>query len=226
MRVRVKSAAGAIALTVVAAGAIWMSRPGTALDQVAADENAQLERAAGTTSRPSGGAPELGESSRGASTAAITQRSRTFEQIKAEAEQGSAVAQRELSEIYGFCMPYSLNSTTQLQTLDHLAKLAPASKAGIEGVKARMITRCDGVDSGQPIPMEAISLWAAQAASSGDVASQIRLRVTSADPLGGEEVSRLADAALASGDPNAMMEISNLMSRPLTGGIPERFSGI
>lgn len=221
----VKLAAGAVALAVVVTGAILVSRPNAALDKVAADENVRLEREAGASSRRSSGY-ELGESSHGASTATIQPRSRPFEQIKAEAERGSAVAQRELSEIYGFCMPYSLNSTTQLQTLDHLAGLAPDSKAGIDGVKARLITRCEGVDSGQPIPMEAVNLWAAQAANSGDVASQVRLRVTSLDPLAGDEVSRLADAALGSRDPQAMMEMSNLMSRPLEGDIPERYKGV
>lgn len=226
MQTTVKSAAGGIALAIVVAGAIWIYHHGATLDeQIATVENVDLERAVGTSNRRSGGhVPD--ESSRGASTAAIRQRPRTFEQIKTEAERGSAVAQRELSELYGFCMPYSLNSSTQLQTLDHLASLAPDSKAGMDEVKARMITRCDGVDSGQPIPMEAVSLWATLAASSGDVASQVRLRVTSLDPLSSDEVSSLADAALVSRDPNAMLEMSNLMFRPMTGEISERYKGI
>ena len=107
----------------------------------------------------------------------------TFEQIKREAEHGSAKAQRQLSEIYAFCAPYSLGPEKWLAGLDNLATLAPASVNGITSVKKRLATRCKEVDFGQPIPAEAYRLWAEQAAKGGDVASKIKIRTWATQPL-------------------------------------------
>lgn len=148
---------------------------------------------------------------------------KTFEQIKVEAEQGSAKAQRKLSEIYALCAGYSLDSKKQLATLDGLAGLVPASKNGIDGVKQRLKTRCDKVDFGQPIPSDAINLWLEQAAKNGDVAAKIKVRTRSAQPLSAEEANELLEGALSTGDPDALMEMSNLMSRSVAGELPDRY---
>lgn len=148
---------------------------------------------------------------------------RTFEQIKIEAEQGSAKAQRKLSEIYALCAAYSLDSKKWLATLDGLAGAAPASKNGIDGVKQRLKTRCDKVDFGQPIPLDAIYLWLEQAAKNGDVAAKIKVRTLSAQPLSAEEANELLEGALSTGDPDALMEMSNLMSRSVVGELPDRY---
>lgn len=150
-------------------------------------------------------------------------RDKTFEQIKIEAEQGSAKAQRKLSEIYALCAGYSLDSKKQLATLDGLAGLVPASKSGIDRVKQRLKTRCDKVDFGQPIPSDAINLWMEQAAKNGDVAAKIKVRTRSAQPLSAEEANELLEEALGTGDPDALMEMSNLMSRSVAGELPDRY---
>lgn len=226
MRLSVPLIAGATAVLVIISAAIWIYRPAPAFDTTAVLEgNASLERPTAISS--AGGINDgVAETVSMANAANALSQTKTFEQIKAEAERGSAIAQRQLSEIYGACMAYSLNSTTQLRTLDHLASLSPESKASIDEVKRRMVARCDKVDFGQPIPMEAISLWAEQAAKNGDVASVVQLRSKSLDPLSGEEATRLADAALASRDPQAMMEMSNLISRPIGDEMPDRYKRV
>lgn len=151
---------------------------------------------------------------------------KTFEQIKIEAEHGSARAQRKLSEIYALCAGYSLDPAKQLATLDSLAALVPGSKSGMDGVKQRLKARCDKVDLGQPIPTEAIDLWMDQAAKNGDLASKIKLRTRSTQPLTAEEASALLDETLTTKDPDAMLEMSNLMSRSLVGELPGRFQQI
>lgn len=150
----------------------------------------------------------------------------TFEQVKLEAEHGSAKAQRKLSEIYAFCASYSLGPEKWLATLDGLATLAPASVDGIAGVKKRLAARCNEVDFGQPIPAEAFRLWAEQAAKSGDVASKIKLRTWTTQPLLAAETSVLLDEVLSSDDPHALLEMSQLMSRPVTGGLSGRYGQI
>lgn len=151
---------------------------------------------------------------------------KTFEQIKIEAGHGSARAQRKLSEIYALCAAYSLNPSKQLATLDSLAALVPGSKSGMDAVKQRLKARCDKVDLGQPIPIEAVDLWMEQAAKNGDLASKIKVRTRSTQPLTAEEASALLDEALSAGDPDAMLEMSNLMSRSLVGELPGRFQQI
>lgn len=147
----------------------------------------------------------------------------TFEKIKMEAERGSAKAQRKLSEIYALCAGYSLDPKKQLATLDNLSVLVPASKSGIDGVKQRLVARCGGVDFGQPIPMEAVDLWVEQAAKGGDIASRIKIRTRSTQPLLAEEVNELLEDVLTSGDPEALLEMSSLMSRPVVGELSGRY---
>lgn len=225
MKSSAKLVASATAAVAIITAVIWMSKPDTALDVSVLDEKVSRERPVDTASEEPG-RYERGESDNAALTVTTESPPKTFEQIKAEAERGSAAAQRQLSDIYGYCMAYSLNPTIQLQTLDHLATVVPDSKASIDKVKARLVARCDRVDSGQPIPLEAVNLWAAQAATGGDVAAQVRLRVASMNPLTGEELGPLADASLAARDPEAMMEMSNLMSRPVEGEVPDRYKAV
>ena len=150
----------------------------------------------------------------------------TFEQIKREAEHGSAKAQRQLSEIYAFCAPYSLGPEKWLAGLDNLATLAPASVNGITSVKKRLAMRCKEVDFGQPIPAEAYRLWAEQAAKGGDVASKIKIRTWATQPLLAGETSVLLDEVFSSSDADALLEMSQLMSRPVTGELSGRYQQI
>ena len=151
---------------------------------------------------------------------------RQFADIKAKAAQEDASAQWKLSEIYGACMPYSLDARKQLATLDYLAELNKGSKAAIDRMKSRLSRRCGVVDNGEPIPLEAVDGWMEKAAANGNAAARIKIRSRSLDPLSGKEVGGFVDEVLASRSPEAMMELSNLASRPLEGGAPERYAGI
>jgi hypothetical protein len=150
----------------------------------------------------------------------------SFDLLKANAENGSAVAQRDLSEIYGLCMSYSLDPATQLATLDHMAKLKGGVTTGIEQVKNRLKARCGSVDGGQPIPKDAVDLWLQQAAKAGDPVANVRLRNMSQEPLSAEEVIQLSNLAADAHDPKLMLELSNLMSRPVSGDIPEKYARV
>jgi hypothetical protein len=149
--------------------------------------------------------------------------SKTFDQVKVEAEQGSAKAQRKLSEIYALCSAYSVDPRKQLAHMDYMAKLVPASRSGMDGVKKRLKARCDKVDFGQPIPFEAFTLWMEQAAKNGDVASKVKLRIMSTQELTAVEAEALVGETLTIGDPEALLEMSNLASRPVTGELPSRY---
>lgn len=170
---------------------------------------------AGTSSN--GGSPKI------SSSESNFDGDKTFEQIKIEAEHGSAKAQRKLSDIYALCAGYSLDPKKQLATLDNLAGTVPASKNGMDGVKQRLKMRCEKVDFGQPIPSNATSLWLEQAAKNGDVAAKIKVRTRSAQPLSAEEVNELLEGALGTGDPDALMAMSNLMSRSVAGELPDQY---
>lgn len=214
---------GATAVAAIIFAAIWINKAPPTFDGPAVVEEAgDLERRTEVTGdeRDTHGVPEAG-SMADAKSRPNTQEETTFEKIRAEAERGSVVAQRQLSEIYGFCMPYSLNPTTQLRTLDALA--TPESTTSMDQVKVRLVARCDRVDSGQPIPFEAITLWSEQAAKNGDVASIVQNRVMSLEPLTAEEATGLADAVLASRDPQALMEMFDLMMRPIAEEMPDRY---
>ena len=184
-------------------------------------------KAPGDATNPHGGPGNGGpDASRISSSADDFGSNMTFEQIKIEAEHGSAKAQRKLSDIYAFCAPYSLGPEKWLATLDALATLTPASVNGIASVKKRLAVRCNEVDSGQPIPAEAYRLWMEQAARGGDVASKVKIRTWTSQPLLARETSVLLDEVLSSDDPDALLEMSQLMSRPVTGELSDRYRQI
>lgn len=149
-----------------------------------------------------------------------------FIQLKAQAEQGDPVAQRKLAEIYSLCMGYSINPITQIATMDYMARLNPSAGSAIKELKHRLSTRCDQVDMGEIIPLEAYKLWLEQAARNGDLAAKIKLRVLDPTPLSGDEANTLLNATFATKDPQAMFELSELMNRSIEGEIDVRYSRI
>jgi hypothetical protein len=147
----------------------------------------------------------------------------SFGQLLDEAKAGSVVAQRKVAELYGACMPYSLNPDGWLAGMDAMAAANPAIQAPMQGVKMRMSARCDQIDRGEPIPLDGVKGWQKLAADNGDVAARVRARISSIELLSSTEVAPIIDDVVASGDPDAMLELSQLLSRPVEGELPDRY---
>jgi hypothetical protein len=185
---------------------------GGATNGPGADRRVPLESAGGSAAAParlSEGTPLL--------TAEMD-----FDRLRSEAMQGVARSQWHLAQIYGLCQSYSLDPPRFLASIDAMAGQAPASRAGIERLQRRMADRCSKVDSGEPIPHEAIKGWLEIAAGNGSVAAKISLRVSSLEPLSAQELDDLVGAVARAPDPDAMLELSNLALRPVEGAMSER----
>lgn len=135
----------------------------------------------------------------------------SFDAVKSLAEQGDAVAQRRLSEIYEDCFAYSLSPERYFEGMDQLSSMKPASKPHIEKIKKATNDFCKTVDSGQPIPNEAYKLWLKQSAQTGDLIADIRQTSRAARKLTPVELKNYADRVTASKDPEAAYEFSTLL---------------
>ncbi len=132
-----------------------------------------------------------------------------FSLVKARAEQGDAEAQWMLSQMYDYCLSYSLNQPGTLKGIDQLVELKRTQKAGFERIKKELVERCATVDDGKPIPTEAVTLWVKQSAEQGYMTAKFRNAVLSqeADP---KTLLSYVDAIDKTSAPQAVFEMGTL----------------
>ncbi len=137
---------------------------------------------------------------------------RNFHDTKTRAEAGDAVAQRQLAETYERCAMYSLSPQKFSEMLDAFSKIKKENAARLKQIKERTSHYCDQVDEGQPIPLNAIDLWYAEAAKRGDLIAQ--LKVASRKSLSPDEYRDLVKKAIQSKDPDALFSVDEVLSNP------------
>ncbi|HVJ38209.1 MAG TPA: hypothetical protein VM687_10475 [Stenotrophomonas sp.] len=159
----------------------------------------------------SGPAQALGRSSNEALQSFLT--------TKARAEAGDAVAQRELAEMYGRCMPINIDPQKFLASIDAMAAVSksPANAEGMKRVAQATAVECAAVDNGAIIPLEARNLWLDQAAKQGDLAAQAQTFMGTDKRPQGDDLRKFMDEVVASGDPAALFEMGQLVSGNSTG---------
>ncbi len=138
-----------------------------------------------------------------------------FQQVQARADRGDAKAQGRLAELYEKCFTVNMRRGRYLQDMDTQSRIIndPRAAQAMRAVAHRVFAQCGGIDEGQFIPMEAISLWRQQAAANGDAASQLLLRGRDQSPISAVELEALLDQAIVDGDPKAILHAGSLASR-------------
>lgn len=151
-----------------------------------------------------------------------------FLTAKASAEAGSAVAQRELAEMYGRCIPVNINPSRFLRSIDAIAALSksPANAEGMKRVARVTVDECASVDNGAIIPLEAHDLWLQQAAKQGDLAAQAQAFMGSGKRPQGDNLRKFMDQVVASNDPAAMFEMGQLVVGNPSGDGAGRYSSV
>ncbi|KRG44833.1 hypothetical protein ARC20_07980 [Stenotrophomonas panacihumi] len=151
-----------------------------------------------------------------------------FLTTKARAEAGSAVAQRELAEMYGRCIPVNINPRRFLQSIDAITALSksPANAEGMKRVARVTADECASVDNGAIIPLEAHDLWLQQAAKQGDLAAQAQVFMRPGKRPQGDELRKFMDQVVASNDPTAMFEMGQLVEGNPSGDGAGRYSSV
>lgn len=136
-----------------------------------------------------------------------------FSDLKAAANRGDAAAQRELAAIYDQCFQYNLNPQKFfLAPLSALEKQHPEFSPRIKAIRDRYSLLCSTVDSGAPIPSDAVGLWLAQSAKSGDVAAKVAMASRSPDALTDEEASQLLKSMQEKRNPAAVFNMGDAAS--------------
>jgi hypothetical protein len=140
---------------------------------------------------------------------------------------GSATAQRQLSEMYETCYSYSRDPQTHVATMRHVAEMNPGSELRIEALIRRTAAYCSAFDGGQPIPLEASSMWLQQAAENGDLVARARIAGRDMAGMKGEEFDGLLNEILMARDSDAMFEFSALIRNapPVSSELPDGFVG-
>lgn len=149
-----------------------------------------------------------------------------FMDVKRRAEHGSPEAQRELSEIYGRCMAIGTSPTKFLAGIDAISKQSRDARSSAMLVDAAndLVTTCAEVDGGAPVPVDANKLWLKAAASGGDLAAQVRLKMMYPYDSVNYEIETLYKNAVAAGDERALFDLGQLLLQK--NDIPEtKYSG-
>ncbi len=130
--------------------------------------------------------------------------------LQARADAGDAAAQRELALAYDRCLMVSLDPSDYPRQIQAFASTRGSAEeaAIVEQAGQALMEECAGLDDGQRIPLDAITLWMQQAAQGGDleaIATTWRLGNTHA-----LEQAALWDRVIAEGNAGALYALSNL----------------
>lgn len=149
----------------------------------------------------------------------------SFTEILRLAERGNPAAQRVLSDRYSDCSAYSLSPARYKANVEATAKMAGLPKVTVDRITAIADALCADVDSGQPIPHEAVNLWLEQSAKNGDLIAKVKLAAKAPAKLQATDANRLISDVVASDDPNALLELASLIGRVNDEGIDPRYEG-
>jgi len=130
--------------------------------------------------------------------------------LQARAGAGDAAAQRELAWAYDRCWILSLDPAGYPRQIHVMASLLPSARAAaiIEQAGQALMQECAGLDDGQRIPMDAITLWMQQAARGGDLEA-IAMTWRSDDTHALEQAA-LWDHVIAEGNAEALHALINV----------------
>jgi len=196
-----------VAVVLVGAGLIW-KRDGAGEAAPAEKEAAAPEPAGGNIGSTDAARPSA---ARGAQRWQFPVRSEAAtEALQARAEAGDAAAQRELAWAYDRCWIMSLDPAGYPRQIHVMASLLPSARAAaiIEQAGQALMQECAGLDDGQRIPMDAITLWMQQAARGGDLeAIAMTWRSDNTHAL---EQAALWDRVIAEGNAEALHALINV----------------
>ncbi|MEG2804567.1 hypothetical protein [Stenotrophomonas sp.] len=144
-----------------------------------------------------------------------------FLTLKERAERGDPVAQRELSEQYGRCLPVNYNPHKYLGGVEAIAALDkdPANAARYRQAAKDQLDECAVVDGGDVVPLEARSLWLEQAAKAGDLVAEARVNRGPEMSYRGRQLEHFMDRVIASGDPLALFEMGQNLASADVGDV-------
>lgn len=147
-----------------------------------------------------------------------------FDDIAGRAEAGDPTAQRLLGQRYLDCLPFSLSPETHKETLRDLAQRRGLPEATATLATTGVERLCGGIDSGQPIPLDAGLLWLEQAAKSGDLVAQAKLAARKPNETSPGEVNDLLVSAIQESNPDALLSAAPLLGATKKAGIDPQFA--
>lgn len=134
--------------------------------------------------------------------------------IQARAYAGEAVAQRELSEIYGTCLALGQSPVAFLRGVTATARLNAnrVSARRMEIAALQLVAECGQVDGGQAVPLEAQKLWLAQAAKGGDLTAKVRMAMYYPNEAAAFPVAEIVEQALMAADASALFDLGQVLN--------------
>lgn len=137
---------------------------------------------------------------------------RWFSALRARAEGGDVVAQRDLAEIYQRCSVYSLSPANMYSTLDAYARMRGAADNAYDDIKKRFAAGCSEVNGGQVILKDDYDRWFELAASQGDPYSKVVVASHNWSSLKSSDYRTLARDVVHSADPEALFALGDLLA--------------
>ncbi len=151
-----------------------------------------------------------------------------FGDLKARAQSGDAVSQRELAELYERCFAVNIAPENYLPGYEVMARHTPYPEETAEMMRTARSTAalCAKVDGGQIIPIEAIRAWLESAATRGDLAAQARLLLLNGEKPDAAAYTRLMDDVARSKDPAAVFRLGELVAHPTHSSATGRYADL
>lgn len=152
----------------------------------------------------------------GSISAASVSAAFAFSELKARAQGGDPVAQRQLAETYDRCFMPNIAPENYLPEYELRAKhLADPQQAAsmLRTARARA-DMCSMVDGGAIVPTEAIKSWLESAAAKGDLAAQSIVYTISGKKPDAATYTQLMEKIVASRDPAAVFQLGELVGNP------------
>lgn len=139
-----------------------------------------------------------------------------FGDLKARAQSGDAVSQRELAELYEHCFAVNIAPENYLPGYEVMARHSRYPEETAEMMRTARSTAalCAKVDGGQIIPIKAIRAWLESAATRGDLAAQARLLSLNGEKPDVAAYTRLMGDIARSKDPAALFRLANWWRTP------------
>ncbi len=136
----------------------------------------------------------------------------SFADAKVGAERGDPAAQRILAQMYDECFLYNLGAEKHVYSqISRISKEKPQFSERLKKIKERLESFCPTVDGGQPIPVEAVSLWMEQSAKGGDLVARARILSSAMNQPDQKEVTALVRDLAAAKNPEAVFNTDGLI---------------
>ncbi|WP_182657399.1 hypothetical protein [Stenotrophomonas lacuserhaii] len=136
-----------------------------------------------------------------------SQQSADLSALQWQADQGNAIAQRELGQAYQRCFPALASPADDYlrSARSMAANLSTAEeRALLVGAAQFRLQQCQSMDGGQRVPAEAAALWLDAAAARGDVPAQAMAAFRSSDEGRPERIAAAWERALRAADGRAL----------------------